>query len=74
MIDRLFKLIVASHCFAYDSTAFLLWDTMHVAGWVWHLKSMAEAVTIKEKITLYLQEAVTALQQETIDKDEPIGR
>jgi len=37
---------------------------------------MAEAVNtgIKQKITLYLQEAVTALQQETIDKDEPIGR
>jgi len=35
---------------------------------------MAEAVNIKQKITLYLQEAVTALQQETIDRDEPIGR
>jgi len=35
---------------------------------------MAEAVNIKQKITLYLQEAVTALQQEAIDKDEPIGR
>jgi len=35
---------------------------------------MAEAGNIKSKITLYLQEAVTALQQEAIDKDEPIGR
>lgn len=35
---------------------------------------MAEGVDIKQKITLYLQEAVTALQQETLDKDEPVGR
>jgi len=35
---------------------------------------MAETSGIKRKITLYLQEAVTALQQEAIDKDEPIGR
>ena len=35
---------------------------------------MAEAANIKRKITLYLQEAVTTLQQETIDKDEPVGR
>jgi len=35
---------------------------------------MAEAANIKRKITLYLQEAVTALQQETIDKDEPVCR
>jgi len=34
---------------------------------------MAE-VNVKRKITLYLQEAVTALQQETLDKDEPVGR
>jgi len=35
---------------------------------------MAEAGNVKRKITLYLQEAVTALQQEAIDKDDPIGR
>ena len=35
---------------------------------------MADAVNVKRKITLYLQEAVTALQQETIDKDEAVGR
>ena len=37
-------------------------------------ESMAEAGNVKRKITLYLQEAVAALQQEAIDKDEPIGR
>jgi len=35
---------------------------------------MAEAVNVKRKITLFLQEAVAALQQEAIDRDEPIGR
>jgi len=41
------------------------------------MKGMAEGGNIKHRITLYLQEAVTALQQEVIDKDEPnepIGR
>jgi len=62
-------------CLYFLTTSLFLYGMIYVVqGRIWRWKGMADAANIKRKITLYLQEAVTALQQETIDKDEPISR